>query len=116
MNDHFFTDNYALENKEIFESTIPQGYRDKTREQLPDFSNQDNLLNNNMSLNSAPGTQGEEYRNSNNSSSLLDDQFKHELITTEIVNKDIGDIDEIKNHVPYNLFQEFKKKMISKIV
>ena len=114
MNENFFTDNYALENKQDFETIIPLDHRNTIREDLPDFSSEPNLLEKNMSLNYAPGEQGETYKNSVNNNNLIDMQFNHELITKEVVNKkninEIGDIDDVKNHVPFNLFQEFKKK------
>lgn len=114
MNENFFTDNYSLKNNQEFEKIIPLDYRNTFREDLPDFRNEPNLLDDNVTLNYAPGKQGDEYKKSFTNDTILDMQFKHRLTTGEFVDKEniheLGKIEEIKNHVPFNLFQEFKKK------
>ena len=86
MNDNFFNDEYSLENKHKFEEIIPLDERNKTRENLPDYSNEVNLLDKNVTMNIVPGDSGDKYKNTLETD-VTDLQFKQELITKDVVKR-----------------------------
>ena len=117
MNNNFFNDDYSLKNKQIFE-TLLDPKREEFRE-IPNVNEEESLTANfNMALNTAltdnMDESAKEYQELYKNYNVLDMQFKNQTILDTFEDKpnlnEIGDIKEVKNHVPYNLFQEFKKK------